>query len=87
VDGLHFTGVGGGSGRHSDVAPGALLSVNTIAVGPVGHAPPPGQQGSTRLRLFFSPVKPSAAQEGLLAEVIEESQLMIGTIVPFGPGE
>src|SRR6185503_12757822 len=45
---------------HDDVAPGLLLSQKTTA----GNAPPYGQQGGTRLRLFVSLVKPSNAHVG-----------------------
>src|SRR5437899_6713699 len=47
---------------HGDVAPAASLSVNTIA----GDAPPMGQQGFTRVRLFDSPVKLWPSQLGAL---------------------
>ncbi len=61
-----------------DVAPGALLSVNTIA----GDVPLMGQQapgGVSKERLFDSPVKPDASQLGAL--VVPLSILVRTTIV------
>jgi hypothetical protein len=46
--------LGFAASAHADAAPEALLSVNTMA----GEAPPTGQGGAFKVRLFDSAVKP-----------------------------
>jgi hypothetical protein len=69
VAGVGVAGVGVGD------PPPSRLSVNTIA----GDVPPTGLQGSTKERLFVSPVKPSSTQEG--ASVVPSSTLVLTTSV------
>ena len=68
-----------GGHEHIEVAPAELLSVNTIA----GEAPPMGQGGGSKVRLFDSPVVPPP-QEG--AFVVPLSTLVVTTTVVPGLG-
>ena len=70
--GFHMAPVGH---AHIEVAPAALLSVNTI----LGDPPLMGQKGCTKLRLFCSPVNPSSGKEG--AFMVPLLSVVLTTIV------